>query len=93
MANRYEQAGFILQSVGDTRETAFVRDNADGTLREFVTRHNVVMAPMPEDECVDYGVCTMLGAVVVDEIVLFWGIAPAQVLAETPAYVGCFAAA
>lgn len=91
MANRYEQAGFILQLLGDHGETAFVRENADGTLREFVTQHNAVKAPMVTDDCVDYGVWTMLGDRVVDETVLFWGIAPAQVLTETPKYVGCFA--
>lgn len=55
MANRYEQAGFTLQLLGDHGETAFVRENADGTLREFVTQHNAVKAPMVTDDCVDYG--------------------------------------
>ncbi len=40
MANRYALAGVLLQSLAEHGKTAFVRDNADGTLREFVTQHN-----------------------------------------------------
>jgi hypothetical protein len=92
MANRFEQAGFSRQSLGNG-QSAYIRDNADGTLREFITRHNASVAPGADEQTVDYGVLTRVAGVPREECVLEWGIDREQVLQDTPAYVGCFAPA